>query len=138
MTQKYFLKLDGVQGESQSPRHIGEIEISSFNWGHPEGAGVGGGFGAGKASFNNLVVTKLADKTSPFLRLASAEGRHIKHGALTIEKISKSGGLLHSLIINFKSILINFVTYSGNSPDFSEQPLETVELTFASKEWVRS
>lgn len=136
MEQKYFLKLDGVQGESQSPRHIGEIEIFGFFWGEPEDRGAGGG--PGKASFNNLVVFKQADKTSPFLRLASAEGQHIRHGALIIEKISESGGLLHSLIINFKSILINFVTYTGNSSGVTGNAMETVGLNFESKEWVYS
>lgn len=36
MPKKMFLKLEGITGESQSPRHIGEIEISGFAWGEPK------------------------------------------------------------------------------------------------------
>ena len=132
-----FLKLDGVRGESNSPRHIGEIEISGFAWGEPDGTGVspGGGAGKGKASFNGLIVFKRVDKTSPFLKLASTEGRHFGEGALTVEKVSETGGLLHSLVIKLKSILIRFVTFTDSS---DESAMETVELDFASKEFVKS
>ena len=37
----YFLKLDGVKGESKDDKHKGEIEISSFSWGttrHADGS----------------------------------------------------------------------------------------------------
>jgi type VI protein secretion system component Hcp len=29
----YFLKIDGIKGESQDSKHGGEIEIQSFSWG---------------------------------------------------------------------------------------------------------
>ncbi len=29
----YFLKIDGIQGESQDKTHKNEIEIESFSWG---------------------------------------------------------------------------------------------------------
>lgn len=131
-----YLKLDGVRGESNSPRHIGEIEISGFTWGEPDGIGTvpGGGGGKGKASINGLIVFKKADKTSPFLKLASTEGRHFKDGALTVEKVSETGGLLQLLIIKLQSVLIRFVSYS-DGPDYD---METVELNFASKEFINS
>ena len=138
MPQKMFLKLDGIRGESQSPRHIGEIEIAGFVCGEPEsgpGVSAGGSGGSGKALLNELIVFKEHDKASPFLRVAAAEGRHINEGALTVEKISESGGLLHTFIINLRSILIQFVTLSENS---GLGPIETVELNFRGKEFVRS
>lgn len=70
-----------------------------------------------------MIVSKQHDKASPFLRVAAAEGRHINEGALTIEKISDSGGLLRTFIINLQSIIIRFVTLSGSS---GPQPIETV------------
>ena len=41
----YFLKIDGIAGESQNPRHQGEIEVESFNWSETylaSAAGAGG------------------------------------------------------------------------------------------------
>ena len=29
----YFLKIDGIQGESRDDRHKDEIDIESFSWG---------------------------------------------------------------------------------------------------------
>ena len=29
----YFLKIDGIEGESQDAKHKGEIEVESFGWG---------------------------------------------------------------------------------------------------------
>jgi len=32
-TVDYFLKLDGIEGESQDYKHKGEIDVESFSWG---------------------------------------------------------------------------------------------------------
>jgi type VI protein secretion system component Hcp len=29
----YFLKIDGIEGESQGPKHKDEIQLLSFRWG---------------------------------------------------------------------------------------------------------
>ena len=39
----YFLKIDGLDGESRDSKHKGEIEISSFSWGmSQQGSGAAG------------------------------------------------------------------------------------------------
>ena len=47
----YFLKLEGVKGESQSDRHKDEIDVLSFSWGVSQTGTFahGGGGGEGKA-----------------------------------------------------------------------------------------
>ena len=39
----YFLKLDGIQGESRDAKHKGEIELESFSWGETSSVGRGRG-----------------------------------------------------------------------------------------------
>ena len=39
----YFLKIDGIQGESRDERHKDEIDIESFSWGETQS----GSFAAG-------------------------------------------------------------------------------------------
>ena len=40
----YFLKLDGIDGESMDDKHKNEIDIESFSWGgYPERQGIHGG-----------------------------------------------------------------------------------------------
>jgi type VI secretion system secreted protein Hcp len=48
----YFLKIDGIQGESKADRHKDEIDIESLSWGETQSGifAVGGGGGAGKVS----------------------------------------------------------------------------------------
>ena len=48
-----FLKLDGIDGESQDKEHKGEIDILSWSWGGASTASfnLGGGGASGKASF---------------------------------------------------------------------------------------
>ena len=44
----YFLKVDGIQGESKADKHKDEIDIESFSWGATQSGtfAVGGGGGA--------------------------------------------------------------------------------------------
>ena len=84
MAVDYFLKIDGVPGESADAKHKGEIQLESFSWGetNPGGGGMGGGGGAGKVQMQDLVVTMLVSKASPKLMLACATGKHYKEAVL--------------------------------------------------------
>ena len=50
-TVDYFLKIDGIEGESRDDKHKDEIEIESFSWGETQTGSfaVGGGGGAAKS-----------------------------------------------------------------------------------------
>ncbi len=60
----YFLKLDGVPGESKDAKHPGEIELESFSWGESNtgAAAGGGGGGAGKVQVEDLHVVMKESK----------------------------------------------------------------------------
>ncbi len=73
----YFLKLDGIEGESTDAKHKGELVLESFGWGVSHagaGGGAGGGGGAGKAQFQDLVVVLRTSKASPKLFLGLRDG----------------------------------------------------------------
>ena len=89
----YFLKLDGIVGESTDARHPGEIELESFSWGETESVaagGGGGGGGAGKVQIEDLHVVMRQSKASPPLFLACASGQHVKTAVLTGRKAGKA------------------------------------------------
>ncbi len=69
-TSAIFLKLEGIEGESQDACHKGEIELLSFQTG-----------GSGPSGFT---VAKQIDKASPKLWLACATGEHIGRGTITL------------------------------------------------------
>jgi type VI secretion system secreted protein Hcp len=84
----FFLKIDGIPGESTSAKMDGAIDIESFSWGVTNssraiGTAAGGGGGAGKASFQDLHFTTSVSKASPVLMLACATGKHLKEATLT-------------------------------------------------------
>ncbi len=87
----YFLKLDGIDGESQDSKHKGEIDLESWSWGESQAgshAGGGGG-GAGKVSMQDFHFVMKVNKSSPKLLLACATGEHIKKAVLICRKAGK-------------------------------------------------
>jgi type VI secretion system secreted protein Hcp len=64
-----FLELDGIPGESTADGFENQIELSSLQ--------LGVGKGSKAASFSEITVTKLLDKSSPELMLRTANGTTI-------------------------------------------------------------
>ena len=70
MAVNAYLYIDGVEGPSTSkPNHI---DILSFSWGVSQTSTYGPGQSgkeakAGRADFSELTITKVLDKTSPFI-----------------------------------------------------------------------
>ena len=87
----YFLKVDGIAGESTDSKHKGEIDVLSWSWGETQSgsAGGGGGGGAGKVQMQDLHVTSNMSKASPQLMLACASGQHIKSAILTGRRVAR-------------------------------------------------
>src|SRR5262249_9457598 len=87
----YFLKIEGVDGESGDDKHKGEIEINSFSFAALQAStsGGGGGGGQGKVHFHDLHITKHVDKSSAKLMLACATGEHFKQAIITARKSGK-------------------------------------------------
>jgi type VI secretion system secreted protein Hcp len=89
----YFLKIDGIEGESTDQKHKGEIEVLSFSWGEtqPGTGSVGGGGGAGKVQMQDFRFVAHSSKASPKLFLACATGQHIKKAVLFGRKTGGGG-----------------------------------------------
>ena len=117
MAVDYFLKIDGVPGESADAKHKGEIQLESFSWGETNpgggGTGGGGGGGAGKVQMQDLVVTMLVTKASPKLMLACATGKHYKEAVLTVRKAGKSQQ--EFLIFKFKDVIVTSYQTGGSA-----------------------
>ena len=88
MATDYFLKLDGIKGESKDAKHKDEIDLLSFSWGATQSgtAATAGGGGAGKVSFQDFHFVMKMNKASPLLLQAVATGKHIKQADLVARK----------------------------------------------------
>jgi type VI secretion system secreted protein Hcp len=131
MAVDYFLKLDGIPGESADAKHKGEIDVLAFSWGvsqaGPSGRGVG--VSAGKAIFEDLLVVARTSKASPKLWQACATGQHLKMAVLTCRKAGKTP-------LEFLKITLTDVTITSYEIDSSDEelPLDQVALAFAKVE----
>jgi len=120
----YFLKLDGIEGESTSKGHAKEIDIQSWSWGmsNSGSSGTGGGGGAGKVSFSDISFMKSVDKSSPALFKACATGKHIDKATLTVRN-SDGQDYLHYQLEN---VLCTSLQQSGGG----DAPTESLSLNY--------
>jgi len=114
MANNVFLKLDGVLGGSEDPRHRGEIEVSSYSWGAAHAGTTGG---PGKVQITSISLTAPVDTASPFLLVYSNEGRYFKEATLTVEQVSEKGTPYRALLVRMNSVTIKTASYNGGSWD---------------------
>ena len=124
----FFLKIDGIQGESRDAKHKGEIDLESFSWSETASAGAqaGGGGGAGKVHMEDLHVVMKLNKASPLLFLACATGQHLKQAILTARKAGKAQ--LEFLVFKFTDLLVSSYHTSGSN---EVEPIDQVAFNFA-------
>ena len=129
----YFLKIDGVDGESEDAKHKGEIHIESFSWGATQtGAhAAGGGGGAGKVAMQDFHFVMKVNKASPKLMLACASGEHIKKAVLTCRKAGKDQQ--EYMVVTFSDLLVSSYQ-TGGSGAGDPLPTEQIALNFAKVE----
>lgn len=129
-TADYFLKIDGIDGDSTDAKHKNEIEVESFSWGEQNhiATGGGGGGGAGKVVPGDFQYAARLTKASPRLLVACATGEHFKKAVLTGRKSGKTQ--FEFLSITFADVLVSSYDISADSQD-EAGPGDHVSLNFA-------
>ncbi len=126
----YFLKVDGIQGESKADKHKDEIDIESFSWGATQSGtfAVGGGGGAGKVAMQDFHFTMGVNKASPALFLSCAQGDHIKNATLTCRKAGKEQQ--EFMKVTMSDVLVSSFQ-TGGSGGHDVVPTDQISLNFA-------
>jgi type VI secretion system secreted protein Hcp len=116
MPVDYFLKIEGVDGESTDDKHKDEIEVESFSWGVSQtgSRSAGGGGGAGKVQLLDFNFTKAVSKASPKLLLACASGQHIKQAVFVGRAAGDGRGGNQFLRYTFTDILVSRYQDAGS------------------------
>ncbi|MCU1274512.1 MAG: hypothetical protein JWO48_1943 [Bryobacterales bacterium] len=132
MAVDYFLKLDGIEGESHDSKHKNEIEVQSWSWGESQTGthSAGGGGGAGKVNMQDFHFVMTVNKATPKLVLACATGEHIKKAVLTCRKAGKEQQ--EFLIYTFSDLLVSSYQTGGSSS--SDVPTDQISLNYAKME----
>ncbi len=128
MAVDYFLKLDGIQGESQDEKHKNEIQVMSWSWGATNTSSVSGtgGSGAGKVDLMDFNMMLNFDKSTPKFFKSICKGTHIATGEFNAIKAGADGKPY--LKVDFKEIFVTSLQMSAAG----EVP--AVSLTFTYNE----
>jgi type VI secretion system secreted protein Hcp len=130
----YFLKLEGVEGESKDDKHKNEIDLQSWSWGATNSGtfGSGGGGGAGKVSMQDFHFVMTVNKATPKLMEQCASGQHINEALLTCRKAGTEQQ--EFLKIKFSDVLVSsYQTGGAGSSDIV--PTDQISLNFAKVEF---
>jgi type VI secretion system secreted protein Hcp len=130
MAVDMFLKLDGIQGESQVKGHESEILISSYSLGSSNASSFnsrGGGASAGKVSFQDIHFVKNVDKASAALMLHCCNGSHIKTGTLVVRKAGQQP--VEYLTLTLTDVLVS--SYQTGGSNGGDGVSEQISLAFA-------
>jgi type VI secretion system secreted protein Hcp len=133
-----FLKIDGIDGESQDDKHKEWIEILSFNSGASQpSAGsrsTGGAASAERVNLQDFSVVKTLDKSSPKLFLHCCNGKHIP--SVKIELCRATGDKQKYMEYKMTDVIVSSVRPGGSSHAGESLPLEEVSFNFGKIEHI--
>jgi type VI secretion system secreted protein Hcp len=130
----FFLKIDGIDGESKDSKHPSELELDSWSWGETNAgsfASYGGG-GSGKVSMQDFHFVINAGKHSPKVMQHCATGEHIGSGTLTCRKAGTEQQ--EFLKIKFTDLLISSYQV-GATKHGDVLPTDQISFNFAKIEF---
>ena len=121
----YFLKIEGIKGESTDSVHKDWIILESFSWGCTN---AGARTGTGAPTPKDLTVSKRLDKSSPQLMLACASGQHFPSVQFTVQGPDGSGAVTDYYVVTLSDVLVSSFQSSGGSG--GDRPTESVSFNY--------
>ena len=130
----YFLKIDGVDGESTDDKHKGEIELESWSFGGTNAGSFnsGGGGGTGKVQMQDFHFVKKVDKASAKLLVSCANGEHLKTATLVCRKAGKDQQEFLTIVLS-PVLVSSFQT--GGSAGSDVIPMDQISLNYGKIEF---
>ena len=123
-----FLKIDGIDGESQDRDHKDWIDILSFDQGQfTSTAGAGGSArGRGGCQFEDVALSKQLDKSSPKLAEAVCKGQNFPKVEIHLTSAFLGGQVYYAY--ELKNVRVSNYHIGGTSP--GDRPTENFSLNF--------
>jgi len=130
----YFLKIDGIEGESADHKHKAEIDVESWSWGETNAGSHsgGGGGGGGKVAMQDFHFVMHVNKATPKLMLACATGDHIPKAVLVCRKAGKDQQ--EYLKVTLSDLLVSSYQTGGSSSS-DVIPVDQISMNFAKIEF---
>jgi type VI secretion system secreted protein Hcp len=125
MAFAYFLKIDGITGDSTVSGHLGEITLESWSFGLSGRApSAPGGAGAGKVTFEDVYCAAHSGGQSPQIFLSVASGQQHATAVLSSVNGQQDAGLPQ---IAMSGVLVSSYQAAGQD---GVAPIETFTLTY--------
>ena len=134
MAVDMFLKLTGIEGESQDDAHKKEIDVLAWSWGASQSGTthMGAGGGGGKANVQDLSFTHYVDSASNLLLQRVFDGKHLDEAILVVRKAG--GTPLEYITIKMEDVMVTSVSTGGSGGE--ERLTENVVLNFSKVNYV--
>jgi type VI secretion system secreted protein Hcp len=129
-SERWFLKIDGVAGDSTDAGHKDEIDVEAWSWGgsHSGASGSGGGGGAGKVNLQDFHFVSRISRATPKLFLSCATGTHHKEATLSGVRNVGKGKDIDLLKYKLRDVTVSSFQH-GDSLEGS--PVDSFSLTFS-------
>ena len=114
--EEFFLKIPGINGESQAQGYVGWIQIDSFAESFVNNTATSGGAGGGRerTSCQDLHLSKVLDKTSAELAMAVATGH--TYTPVLLAALRTSGDQpVEFLRFTLHNVVITSVAFAGDT-----------------------
>ncbi len=135
MSENFFLKIDGVEGDARDPNHKGEIAVLS--WSHsfnqpasPTRSSSGGA--VEQANHADFSFVKYVDGASMELLRRAWSGQQSAKVVFTAYRADGDNRPARYLLIEFSHVIVSNLSISGGAGDL---PTETVTLSYGTVQY---
>lgn len=131
-----YLKIEGINGESEDDKHKQWIEVSNVMYAihqpRAETVSTAGGLTSGRAELHPITFQKLADIASPVLLQTCAAGKTIPKAVFEFMRADSDGKPIPYFKIELENLMIANIT-----PDSGDGGIirERVHLAYAKIKW---
>jgi type VI secretion system secreted protein Hcp len=141
-TRDYFLKIEGIEGESSDSKHKGEIDVESIGWVQHHTVNHGTTHGSPvKVDMTDVNLTMFVSKASTKLMRACATGQPFEKATITLRKAGGDKEEFMKFILS--DVRVSSYNIHGPANEISRPekighekgenpvPRETISLSFA-------
>ncbi len=116
-TEDFYLKIDGIQGESEAVGFERQMQIQSWSFGasNAGSSSLGTGLGTGKVSLQDFHFAIENGKASVQIFLACCKGNHIPQAILSCRKTGGDGTPYTYYKVTFNDLVISSFQTGGHA-----------------------
>ena len=119
-----FLKIDGVEGETQDEAHKGSIDVLSWSWGSSSST-------VGKktsCNIQDISIVKYVDSSSPDLLVGQLDGTTYSSARLVVRKAGGHLDYLEYIVIELNNVSVTSFSTGGSGGE--DRLTESMTLNF--------